>query len=224
MKFTDILEKETAKLLEMQINHPFLQGMSDGSLDMEKFKFYAKQDYLYLKTYDKLWALAIAKCDDLEMLKKLVQLLNYTLKFEIALTKYYASKLGVTMKDLEEEELAPTTQAYVDFELSTALYGDLADTLVAVAPCIIGYNAIFTKLRSRGMPKGSPIYTKSIKDYSGARSTALVKNLKEMINKLAEKKTPAGREKMKKIYQIAARYEYLFWDQAYRLEKWPDEK
>jgi thiaminase/transcriptional activator TenA len=34
----------------------------------------------------------------------------------------------------------------------------------------------------------------------------------------------AGREEknlMKAHFLLSSRYEYLFWDQAYRLEKWP---
>jgi len=224
MKFTDMVEKEASKLWEMQYNHPFIQGMADGSLDLEKFKFYAKQNYLYLKVYDKLWALAIAKCDDIKLHRELVQLLNYSLKFEVALNEFYANKLGVSTEELESEEMAPKTRAYSDFELSTALYGDLADIITAATPCIWGYYVIFSRLKSKGMPKGNPIYVKSIKEYSSPRGKAFVKQLRNMLDKLAEKKTPEGREKMKKIFLTACRYEYFFWDQAYRQEKWPDEK
>lgn len=198
--------------------------MGDGSLDLEKFKFYAKQNYLYLKIYDKLWALAIAKCDDIKMYRELVQLLNYTLNFEIALNEFYAKSLGVSKKELESQEMAPWTRAYTDFELSTALYGDLSHVLTVVTPCLWGYSVIFSKLKSKGMPKGNPIYSKSIKAYSSARGWDMVEKLRRMLDKVAEEKTPEERENLKKIFLTACRYEYLFWDQAYKQEKWPDEK
>lgn len=30
------------------LRHPFVRGIGDGTLDKEKFRFYLKQDYLYL--------------------------------------------------------------------------------------------------------------------------------------------------------------------------------
>jgi len=223
LRFTDVLAKDASKLWEMQYKHPFIQGIGDGTLDLEKFKYYAKQDYLYLKTFDKMWALAIAKCDDVKMNHELVRLLNYTLKFEIELTKFYASKLGVSEKELESQEMTPRTRAYSDFHFSTALNGDLSDVLAAVTPCIWGYYIIFSKLKAKGLPKGNPIYAKSIKAYSSPLSKNLARQLRNMLDKTASKGTDADREKLRRIFLTACRYEYYFWDQAYRQEGWPEE-
>ncbi len=38
---------------------------------------------------------------------------------------------------------------------------------------------------------------------------------------LTEDLPPKQKEKLHELFQITGRYEYLFWDMAYREEKWP---
>ena len=42
------LKEEAAPIWEKILKHPFLVEMGEGSLPMEKFVFYFKQDYSYL--------------------------------------------------------------------------------------------------------------------------------------------------------------------------------
>jgi hydroxymethylpyrimidine/phosphomethylpyrimidine kinase len=44
------------------IDHPFVLGIADGTLPIESFIYYLKQDYLYLQHYARAAALAAFKC------------------------------------------------------------------------------------------------------------------------------------------------------------------
>lgn len=43
------------------VDHPFVRGIADGTLPVESFVYYLKQDYLYLQHYARAAALAAYK-------------------------------------------------------------------------------------------------------------------------------------------------------------------
>ena len=43
----------------------------------------------------------------------------------------------------------------------------------------------------------------------------------DVISSVAEKADRDEKERMKDSYHVSTRYEYLFWDQAYRMNSWP---
>lgn len=60
-KTTDKMLEATKELWKFYNEHPFVQGIQDGSLAKDKFKYYIMQDYLYLKEYAKVFAIGVAK-------------------------------------------------------------------------------------------------------------------------------------------------------------------
>ena len=48
MKFSEVLFSEVKKIWDGYLEHPFVKGIGEGTLDKEKFKNYLIQDYLYL--------------------------------------------------------------------------------------------------------------------------------------------------------------------------------
>ena len=74
MKFTDRLLEKTLPIWRQNHSHPFVQGIGDGTLDPDKFRFYMVQDYLYLIDYSKVFAIGAVKADDLETMGKFATL------------------------------------------------------------------------------------------------------------------------------------------------------
>ena len=64
------------------LEHPFVRGIGDGSLDKEKFRFYLKQDYLYLIEYAKVFAVGIAKSNDAEIIRFLSDIIALYVRSE----------------------------------------------------------------------------------------------------------------------------------------------
>ena len=71
MTVTERLLKDTESIWAEYHQHPFVQGIADGTLDKEKFKYYMIQDYLYLLDYTKVFAIGVAKAKDIEFMKRL---------------------------------------------------------------------------------------------------------------------------------------------------------
>ena len=118
----------------MQHQHPFVRGIGDGTLDIEKFKVWVRQDYLFLIDYGHLLALAVARGPDLKTMTRLAELLTAVLETEMHLHRSYAGEFGIGHEELEREQKAPTTQGYTDFLLRVAGMGDFAELVAALLP------------------------------------------------------------------------------------------
>ena len=80
MKTTDKMLEATKELWKSYNEHLFVQGIQNGSLAKDKFKYYIMQDYLYLKEYAKVFAIGVAKAKSLEIdqMKPSLDNLSYT--------------------------------------------------------------------------------------------------------------------------------------------------
>ena len=61
MKTTQRLLQAALPIWESYYTHPFVSGIGDGSLPVEKFQFYMIQDHKYLMQYAKVFALGVVK-------------------------------------------------------------------------------------------------------------------------------------------------------------------
>lgn len=102
--------KAAKPVWDAQLVHPFVEGIGDGTLEVERFKRWVLQDYLYLKDFARLFAWAVAKADRLESMSWYATVLNLTLNTEMALHRAYAARFGITADELERQEMWPTNR------------------------------------------------------------------------------------------------------------------
>src|SRR5690348_3905614 len=122
--FSTRLRRLAEPIWAAQHAHPFVRGIGDGSLPLDAFRHWVRQDYLFLIDYCRLFALAAARAPDLATMTRFAELLGATLGTEMELHRGYAADFGITRDELEREVAGPTTRAYVDFLLRTAALGD----------------------------------------------------------------------------------------------------
>jgi thiaminase/transcriptional activator TenA len=219
-RFSDDLRAAAAAVWEAQAGHPFVRGIGDGTLDAERFAFWVRQDYLFLIEYCRLFALAAARAPDLDTLVRFADLLAATARTEMALHRAYAAELGVTETALAAEPMAPTTRAYTDFLLRVAATGDFAELAAALLPCMWGFAEIGQRLRARGTPP-VPAYAKWVDMYADPAFAALAEWCRGLVDRLGAEAGPPGRARMEAAFLTSSRYEYLFWEMAWRREAWP---
>lgn len=220
MLFTDRLRQKVASIWEKELEHPFVKGIGDGTLPVEKFRFYMCQDYLFLIEYCRVFALAVVKAQDLPTMEKFAQLLQATLTIEMDLHRGYAKKFGITPEELESTKIAPITHAYTRHLLHEAETGSLGDLIAAVLPCQLGYWEIGTHLAAKGEPS-QPLYKEWILMYSSQEFGTLAQGLCDLINTLAEREKEEKLIRMEQQFLISSRYEYMFWEMCYQEENWP---
>lgn len=220
--FSDELQASAKAIWEKNHLHPFVQGISKGTLDEEIFAFYLKQDYLYLIEYSKVFALGALKSHNLQTMNKFSQLLHETLHIEMDLHRQYAAEFGITAKELEMTQPAPITLAYSGYMLNTGYKGTLVELIACVLPCAWDYREIGLLLKEQNGDKlGSNRYAKWIRSYSSNEFIATSNWLIELMNELTEGLPLNELEKIKQHFITSSRFEYLFWDMAYNQNEWP---
>lgn len=218
---SDELQAAAAEIRAAQQRHPFVRGIGDGTLDKELFRFWIRQDYLFLIEYARLLGLAAARAPDLATMGHFAELLDETLRVEMDLHRSYCGDLGIEPADLESEEMAPTTRGYTDFLLRTAAIGDFAELLAALLPCMWGFSEIGLRLAAAGRPEDEG-YARWIDMYSSAEFTGLVDWLRELTDRIGADLPAAARDRVREVFLTSARYELAFWEMAWTRQAWPE--
>ncbi|WP_100403216.1 thiaminase II [Bacillus sp. FJAT-42315] len=221
MKFSERLHQKLQPIWRQNHNHPFVKGMGDGTLDKEKFRFYMVQDYLYLIDYAKVFALGAVKANDLETMGKFAALLDSTLNMEMELHRQYAARFGISREELEQAQPSPITLAYNHYMLSVSQTGGLPEVLAAVLPCAWSYWEIGKELNEIPGASEHEFYGNWIQMYSSEEFGQLAIWCIELLDQHTEGKTEAELDKLEEIFLNTTRFEYMFWDMAYKEEMWP---
>lgn len=219
MPFTDELYAAAEPLWDAQLEHPFVKGLGDGTLEEERFKRWVRQDYLYLKEFARVFAWAAAKADRLESMSWYAGVLDLTLNTEMELHRSYAARFGITPDELEAEEMWPTTRAYTDFLVRTAADGDMSELLAALLPCAWGYCHIGQSLAESDPPEDRR-YADWIEQYASEEFAEATDWLRAELDRLAADAGPEKRKRLEEIFILSSRYEHMFWEMCWTGEAW----
>jgi thiaminase/transcriptional activator TenA len=211
MTFSDELRAAAAETWQAQLDHPFVRGIGDGTVDMVRFRRWVRQDYRFLVEYCRLFAIAAARAPDLATLVSFAELLLSTATTEMSLHRSYAAQFGISDDELEAEEMATVTRAYTDFLLRTATLGDFCELASALLPCMWGFSEIGQRLAERGRPD-EPRCAAWIDAYADPAFARLAGWCRELVNRLAEDAGPVPRQRMRDAFVTSSRYELAFWD------------
>lgn len=211
MSFSAELRAAADPIWRAQHEHPFVRGIGDGTVDLERFKRWVRQDYRFLIDYCRVFGLAAARAPDLETLRRFAELLRATAATEMDLHRAYAAQFGITDEELEGEEPSPVTRAYTDFLLRTAALGDFAELAAALLPCVWGFNEIGLRLAERGRP-ADPRCAAWIDAYASPEFGTLAAWCRELVDRLAAGAGPEARARMRDAFLASSRHELAFWD------------
>ncbi len=213
--FSQMLRAETDNLWEKVFDNPFLRELQQGTLPLEKFRYYLAQDYLYLEGFGRAVALALAKAPDsrnMDLLSRRV----FT-PVERPLHQKLMSLVGLTVEDVERIGHSPTNLAYVNHMIKTSALGGLGQTAAALLPCPWSYHEIGSRLK----PVEHPIYGQWATPYLEGMLEQSTSAWRGFLDQEASEAGPRERAAMRNAFITSSRYEYLFWDMAYKQEAWP---
>ena len=94
MRLSQQLWQDNEDLAQACLEHPFLQGLADGSLSDERYGLFAQQDHFYLDAYARSYAFGVVRAPDWATRRKFGQLLAGILT-EGTLHEQTAPELGV---------------------------------------------------------------------------------------------------------------------------------
>jgi thiaminase (transcriptional activator TenA) len=221
MGFNQELRQSNAAIWDASLQHPFVRGIGDGSLPVEKFRFYIRQDYVFLIEFSRVLALGAAHAREPADMARFAALLDTTLNGEMELHRGYCERFGITRKDLEDTQAAPATHAYTRHLLHVAESDSVAAIAASLIPCQLGYAEIGQALAARGEPADQPLYGEWIRTYASEEMAEIAAWTCSLLDRLTEGAVPAEREHLAEIFATSSRYEYMFWDMAWTMQSWP---
>jgi thiaminase/transcriptional activator TenA len=221
-RFSEEAWADTAALRRMIRELPFNRELAAGTLARERFQRYIIQDALYLGEFSRALALAAAKAPDPASLASLANSAAGAIAVERALHERYLAEFGIDPSTLARADPSPDCLAYTSFLVATIHRGPWAVGVAALLPCFWIYWEEGCAI-ARATAPDNP-YRAWIDTYADARFGEAVAGVVAMADRAAESETAAVREQMLAAFRRAARYEWLFWDGAYRGRGWPEVK
>ena len=215
MGFSDLLRQAAADVWEAQHQHPFVCGIRDGTLHADRFRFYVRQDYLFLIDYGRTLALACTRAPRLEWTVRFAEIAHSTLRTEMDLHRAYAAEWGISRAALEHERPGAVTRGYTDFLLRIAALGDFGELVAALLPCMWGYSELGQRLaQAPTLARGR--YTRWIEMYSGQDFAHLANWCRDICDETAAGAGEQARNRMRGAFLTSSQYELDFWEQAWR--------
>jgi thiaminase/transcriptional activator TenA len=218
-KFSDQLKRRAAPIWRAVDAHPFLRELHSGTLSMERFTYFILQDYVYLLDFAQVLALGAAKSPDLETLELFCRHALGAVEVERSFHAGVGKRLGLTRGQLDEVRKEPMTQAYIDHLQSVARGGSLAEIVAAVLPCYWIYGEVGRRLY-RNRPRQPKVFREWIEIYASESFWGPVREQIELMDRLGAAASGGEKRLMAQHFLLSSRYEFLFWEQAYKQEMW----
>jgi thiaminase/transcriptional activator TenA len=216
---SDELWSAGAEVYERVRAHPFLTGLADGTLPHAAFRHFVVQDAHYLRGYARALALLAARAPDPADTVMFAQHAVGAIAAEQDMHAELTDALGLTVAQAAAEPVAPTTTAYTSYLLATCHGGSFAEGVGAVLPCYWIYARVGEALLEAS--SADPLYARWIAMYGGDEFQAVVDAVLALTDRLGETLGDAERERVRAHYVTTCRYEWMFWDAAWRQETWP---
>lgn len=213
--FSEQLRVEAEPIWHRIFAHPFLREIQDGTLPLEKFQYYLVQDYLYLEGFARTVALALAKAPDSQTLEQLSH--RVLTPVERPLHHKIMAAAAVSLDDVQRIGRSPTNTAYINHMLKTAALFGLGPTAAALLPCPWSYH----ELKDAIGQSEHPLYGQWTAFYVAGFLQDSVDAWRGFVDAAARRAGAPELEAMREAFLTSSRYEYLFWEMAYRREQWP---
>ena len=210
--WTGRLWAEAAGTYAAIVKHPFLAGLTDGSLDPELFTHYVVQDAHYLRDFARTLTVVGSKAPTHTGVGMFARHAAGTAEVELALHESLLTELGI--QNIDAVPVAPTTLAYTSYLLATAYRGTFADGLAAVLPCYWIYAEVGAELVKRGSP--DPRYQRWIDTYADDEYQTIVAEVLALADDVGLTLCAADETRARAHFATTARYEWMFWDAAWR--------
>ena len=187
---------------------------------MNRFTYFILQDYVYLLDFAQVLCQGGAKSPDLETLELFCRHALGAVEVERSFHASFGKTLGLSRRQLDAVPKGPMTQAYIGHLQSVARGGSLGELVAAVLPCYWIYGEVGRRLY-KNCPRKPKIYRQWIETYASETFWQPVREQIRLMDRLGAAANAGEKKLMTAHFILSSRYEFMFWEQAYRLESWP---
>ena len=213
---TERLLDASREIWEGYLSHPFVRGLADGSLAVNKFRFYLLQDYLYLFDYAKVFAQGVVKSREPEVMRVFSSYVASILNGEMEIHRGYMARLGITEEQAEAVQPSLSNLSYTAYMRAVAAEEGPAEIMAAVLSCAISYEYI-AKWIVKNYPDADKhdFYGEWVRGYASEDYAAENQRLIALMERLSADYTDTQRKHLVDIFVACSRYEAMFWDMAW---------
>ncbi|MDA7963718.1 thiaminase II [Ruegeria sp.] len=194
--------------------HAFVEGLKDGTLPRDAFLHYLRQDYVFLIHFSRAWALAVVKSETHAEMLTAVGTVNALVAEEMQLHIGICEAAGISQAELFATPERAENLAYTRYVLEAGYSGDLLDLLAALAPCVMGYGEIGTRLAAEAT---SDTYRDWIDTYAGPDYQGACQAVGELLDSALTRRIGADFQasprwdRLCRTFQTATDLETNFW-------------
>ena len=211
------LHEAAAPVWEACLKHPFVTGIGEGTLAVEKFQYFMLQDYLYLFDYARVFALGVVKARDPELMRTFAANVDAILGGEMKIHRAYMERLGISEEQVFAVKPALDNLSYTNYMLSVANNGGPMEIVAAILACSWSYAEIGQTLAAIPGAAEHPFYGEWIQGYASAEYHATNQALIQLMDELACEATEEQVRYLTDIFVNCSRYELGFWDMAWEM-------
>ncbi len=166
------------------LEHPFVTGLGDGSLDKTAFRRYVLQDTLYLNAYKDALASLAERAPQPAVKLILQRHILAGVEAERELRAGFAVTLGLSPADISEARPCGALKAYTGFLDDNSRSKPFGVGLAAMLPCYRSYADIAHRLSPLGCP--DTLYRRWIELYTGPEYAEAVAEICALIDQAAK--------------------------------------
>ncbi len=222
LAFTNDLWAGTADLRRGIDELEFLERLGDGTLPLDDFAFYLRQDAHYLAGYAKALALLAARSPQPEAAAFWATSSHTAAVVETSLHRGILNEIGGA--DVVEEH-SPACLGYVSYVIATAATAPYPVAAAALLPCFWIYGDVAARLAKSAatLLSSDPEhpYATWVATYDDEGFQASVLTARQIVEEAAASASAAERAAMTTAFTFATRYELLFWHSALDRQPWP---
>lgn len=217
MTFSEDAWRASGPWFDAILRHPFLDALADASLPEATFVRYLVDDAHYLERYARVLALIATRAPDPAGTELFAAAAVGAIAAERALHRGFLAPRGLD-PDVDRgavPEPSPTCRAYTGYLLELASSAPVAVAIAGVLPCFRVYAEVGAAILVR-RPHGEHAYAAWIDTYAAAEFEQEVRRVEACTDALE-----GDRAAMLEAYAAAIRFEWMFWDAAWRAATWP---
>lgn len=219
MTFTQDAWTRNEALFELTLTMPFNHELSEGVLSEARFRHYMIQDAHYLLAFGRALAVAAARADTADAVVQFAGAAQEAVVVERALHDGFMKKYGITPEIFAATPLSPTAEHYTSYLLSTAWGQPWPVAVAALLPCFWIYAEVGRRIHQQAAADNP--YQAWIDTYAGEDFHASVAAMLKTVDRVAAGTDAVTLAQMHAAYTKAAQLEWMFWDAAWRQERWP---
>jgi thiaminase/transcriptional activator TenA len=216
-KFSTSVFRDVQPLLGRIYGHPFITELAAGTLSPERFKVFIRQDWLYLIDFSHALAITAGRARE-SHIERILEASKMCLVVEREMHAGYFTRYGISTK-LTDARKTPACIGYTSYLLAKAASGGVGEAMAALTPCFWIYREVGLHIVQQAEQAKNNPYSDWIDTYADKEFSDIVDGFVGLTDEVADEAGQPERDRMVKAFMTASRFEYHFWDDAYKMEE-----